>query len=77
MILFSTTENALGLDGDFAPLHGRHDGVVSRRIGLQKAGDVQHYERQDHDGQAPLEPALVSAHPVEHRHGFGSLFRGE
>ena len=43
-------------------------------LGLEEAGNVEKDECQDHNGQAPFEPALVSAHPVEHRHGFGGLF---
>ena len=63
-------------DRDFAPFHGRHDVAVTGSVRPQEAGNVENDECKDHDGQAPFEPALVSAHPVEHRHVFGRLFRG-
>ena len=61
---------------DLATFDRCHDVVVAGGVLLQKTGNVKEYECQDHSGQAPFEPALVSAHPVEHRHGFGSLFCG-
>ncbi len=55
---------------DVAAVHGGDDLVVAQagRVGLQEAGNVENDEREDHNGEAPLEPASVSAHPVEHRH---------
>ena len=38
------------------------------RSGLDEIWDVEKYERQHHDGKAPLEPILVPTHPVEHGH---------
>ena len=36
---------------------------------VQETGDVEDDERQDDEAKAPLEPAFVATHPVEHGHG--------
>jgi hypothetical protein len=44
----------------------------ARRLGIpcaQEIGNVEDYEGDHHKAQAPLEPALVTPHAVEHRHG--------
>jgi hypothetical protein len=43
---------------------------------VSETGNGKDYELEDHHAQAPFEPALVSAHPVDHRHSFGSLYCG-
>ena len=49
-------------------------GTVERRA-PHETGDVERYERDHHNCQAPLEPVLVPAHPIEHRHGKRASFR--
>ena len=39
-----------------------------RAVRLQEAGHIQQDKRQHDNPQAPLEPGLVAAHPIEHRH---------
>ena len=68
-------------DGDVAALdrrdHAVRAGAIERRA-LHEAGDVEGNERHDHNRQAPLEPVLVSAHPIEHRHvAAGLVLDGE
>ena len=47
----------------------RHDGTRCRRVlGVQEVWDVEKDEREHHEREAPLEPATVPAHPVEHCH---------
>ena len=58
-------------DRDVAALDCRDHAVVAgavERLVLHEAGDVKGNERDDNNRKAPLEPVLVSAHPVEHRH---------
>ena len=66
-------------DGDVLALdrrdHAVRAGAIERRA-LHEAGDVQGNERHDHNRQAPLEPVLVSAHPIEHRHFAAGLILG-
>ena len=48
----------------------RHDVVgkaLHRRL-IDESGNVQEHEREAHEGEAPLEPALVPPHAVKHRH---------
>ena len=41
----------------------------------EELGNVEDDEREHHERQAPLEPALVTAHPVEHGHDSSSPLR--
>ncbi len=63
-------------DGDVLALdrrdHAVRAGAIERRA-VHEAGDVEGNERHDHNRQAPLEPVLVSAHPIEHRHCAAGL----
>ena len=51
---------------------GRRADADGRRI-VEKARNVEDDERQHHEGKAPLEPALVPTHPVEHGHELKSF----
>ena len=65
-------------DGDVAAVDAGDDAVIAGAIEpgiLQEAGDVNGYECNNDHGQAPLEPGLVSSHPIEHRHGKRASFR--
>ena len=42
--------------------------AADARVGEETARDVQDDERHHHDAEAPLEPASVAPHPIEHRH---------
>ena len=55
---------------DLLAAHRRHRVVRRRRVRArpEEARDIKHDERQHHEREAPLEPALVAAHPVEHCH---------
>ena len=55
---------------DRALAHAR-DTITRRRVvgAAQEVRDVEDHEGQADKRQAPLEPALVPPHPVEHRHG--------
>ena len=73
LLLIDAAEPA---DGDVAAVDARDDAVVlapSSVLILHETGDVERHERHDHNRQAPLEPVLVSAHPIEHRHGAAGL----
>jgi hypothetical protein len=37
---------------------------------IKKTRDVEGYECQHHQTQAPFQPVLMATHPVEHRHGL-------
>ncbi len=67
------------LRGDLMALDVGDDLVVARRAAAvtDKAGDIEQDERHHHDGKAPLEPALVAPHPVEHRHGCSRSLKGK
>ena len=43
---------------------------------IEETGDIEHDERDAHEEQAPLEPALVAAHAIKHGHWLKSLRRG-
>ena len=65
-------------DGDVAAVDAGDDAVIAGAIEagiLQEAGDVNGYECNNDHRQAPLEPGLVSSHPIEHRHGKRASFR--
>jgi hypothetical protein len=62
--------------GDVVAVDRRDHGIARGSGGIvQKAGDVKEHKRYDDNRQAPLEPAFVPSHPVEHCHGSGILFR--
>jgi hypothetical protein len=55
---------------DRLPLDLR-DGIARCGVGAgaaEEVRDVEHHESQTHENQAPFQPVLVPAHPVEHRH---------
>ncbi len=57
--------------GDVLALDGGH-GSARGRVGAgasQEIGDVENHERQAHQEKAPLEPAPVPPHSIEHGHG--------
>lgn len=57
--------------GDLAAFDVGDDRIAGGPRGsfAHEAGDVEEDKRDDHNREAPFEPALVSAHPVEHCHG--------
>ena len=60
-------------DGDLVAFYVRQDLRGRRaRAGVEEAGNVEDHEGQDDEREAPLEPAFVAPHPVEHCHSGGS-----
>ena len=57
--------------GNLASVDGGDDVIGARRHAVlrHEAGDVEENECDHDDEQAPFQPVLVPAHPVEHGHG--------
>ena len=54
--------------GNFPAVHTRDDVARGRRLVGVAAGHIEEDEGEHDEGKAPLQPAPVSAHPIEHRH---------
>jgi hypothetical protein len=49
-------------------LRNGFSGHARTGVHVEEPGDVEHDERDAHEEQAPLEPALVAAHAIKHGH---------